>query len=1234
MEYLTSSTYKLNGRTRSMFNRNGKTFTKVYRDLIRQGALLPATSKFIHVPVNQGKRNEFIVKDSLLDKRSKIPKIKTKYQSMFEIIDNKVTIAKAKTFTNTVRYNVWEIRSRTINKTTTFEWLLSNSNAKAFYSKTPLRLNPNLVFHQKQAIYGSENQQTVNQQIGMIHEKFSGSTIIYHSEQDKLDYSFTNNPEFFKELLVDDSDHYKIIELTESTTTQIDRALTSLKDVKMYNCAFKIENPNISTMFEDAGNRRCVPEILFNYYTRTTLARPIKHTIEQIADQLNDEDDDKQYPRDERMLMGYDSNDIERFCKIHRLPMYALDIHDKVFHSYYPVKRNQNLPALCYYTANEHMYLCTDKTFINSINAKTRVTFTGKSVVASNVREGLEVLDTDTVVDTDNLLPQLIDYVKSTKRMVRPQNIQIKNGQVSRVVTDDGVLLANQHPDIVKQYIEQYNTMFKPEKALKFRNQSAIGFGCILFNTLYPHHIKTQMNRDVLGYLQVNAGIVQDYGTNTTDIDDCIGIDIRKCRTSCMRDNILGAFKRFTCVDTMMAFEETPIDLLRPGFYYTLTDNFLPARGNAWYSDGFLQYLQSEGIAFTIKYQLISSYTYPHEYFRKYFDNVTTYPDFKLMSNSFIGTLATTHRTISKMWFEQSIDACGHYYFQTKDNVHGKFQSSNDVSIHPIEEDGKTLFYQCEQKIRHSMVENDIPLYNQLLENEWIKVYELRKRMGGDLIAIKTDNVIVQYPDGEGVDTCSVVIGGYQEGDIKQVREIMERTNDELVMEVQGWNFVNQEDLGDFDDIANTMLDTNKCFMIHGEAGTGKSYLIRNIQEKIEARGLKQQTLAFTNKASNAIGGCTIHKFLAINGEGKMANKHVSRLKSCDYIIVDEISMVSTQILTMFQLCKQQNPKVKFILAGHYWQLPPIGEEHLDFENAFVTKWLCDFNRLELTVNQRSDDVMRDIGRYAYNNCAIKKEHKDLMGTFNPWSAERHLSYTNRTRVMVNDRMMESLACDSLALTVDDKQLAINERAQDVKLCIGAPVLAIINKKYNDYQVFNNCEFTVSEWDEAHVYLTDEEGVLLPVEHCHFHEMFVVAYCTTVHKSQGCTYDFEYCIWEAHKFTKNMLYVAVTRATDAKLITFGNARDSIPVKVYTDTYIKTKIAGYTQQDAKKNRMTSLSVTGILEIVKAEKNACFACAKKLDETAFTLDRINNQLGHTLENVRVCCLSCNRKKIHSA
>ena len=51
-----------------------------------------------------------------------------------------------------------------------------------------------------------------------------------------------------------------------------------------------------------------------------------------------------------------------------------------------------------------------------------------------------------------------------------------------------------------------------------------------------------------------------------------------------------------------------------------------------------------------------------------------------------------------------------------------------------------------------------------------------------------------------------------------------------------------------------------------------------------------------------------------------------------------------------------------------------------------------------------------------------------------------------------------------------------------------------------------------------------------------FQEYFYPAYCITIHKSQGQTYNFPYTIHEYERLTKKLKYVALTRATDIKFI--------------------------------------------------------------------------------------------------
>ena len=51
---------------------------------------------------------------------------------------------------------------------------------------------------------------------------------------------------------------------------------------------------------------------------------------------------------------------------------------------------------------------------------------------------------------------------------------------------------------------------------------------------------------------------------------------------------------------------------------------------------------------------------------------------------------------------------------------------------------------------------------------------------------------------------------------------------------------------------------------------------------------------------------------------------------------------------------------------------------------------------------------------------------------------------------------------------------------------------------------------------------------------------FQLGYCMTVHCSQGSTFNFDYSIYEWQCFTKEMMYVAISRATKRSLINFCN----------------------------------------------------------------------------------------------
>ena len=86
--------------------------------------------------------------------------------------------------------------------------------------------------------------------------------------------------------------------------------------------------------------------------------------------------------------------------------------------------------------------------------------------------------------------------------------------------------------------------------------------------------------------------------------------------------------------------------------------------------------------------------------------------------------------------------------------------------------------------------------------------------------------------------------------------------------------------------------------------------------------------------------------------------------------------------------------------------------------------------------------------------------------------------------------------------------------------------------------------------------------------------------------------------------------------------------------------IKNKISSYIQQD-KKHRFDTTKIITLeqcLEKLVISKLKCYYCRKntllmyecKREPLQWTLDRLDNYIGHNKDNVVICCLKCNLKK----
>tara|TARA_Y100000385_G_C12539996_1_gene403352 strand:- start:149 stop:511 length:363 start_codon:yes stop_codon:yes gene_type:complete len=91
--------------------------------------------------------------------------------------------------------------------------------------------------------------------------------------------------------------------------------------------------------------------------------------------------------------------------------------------------------------------------------------------------------------------------------------------------------------------------------------------------------------------------------------------------------------------------------------------------------------------------------------------------------------------------------------------------------------------------------------------------------------------------------------------------------------------------------------------------------------------------------------------------------------------------------------------------------------------------------------------------------------------------------------------------------------------------------------------------------------------------------------------------------------------------------------------IYVKRELDKKISSYRSQDNKKNIVCNLiTYEELIEKLVISRLLCNYCRKTVkilfkevrDKEQWTLDRIDNDLGHTNDNTVVCCLKCNLER----
>ena len=207
-------------------------------------------------------------------------------------------------------------------------------------------------------------------------------------------------------------------------------------------------------------------------------------------------------------------------------------------------------------------------------------------------------------------------------------------------------------------------------------------------------------------------------------------------------------------------------------------------------------------------------------------------------------------------------------------------------------------------------------------------------------------------------------------------------------------------------------------------------------------------------------------------------------------------------------------------------------------------------NTCLLSTCRRSDDTLFNI----CNPDTIRSLKKSDFIQASDELYMKSLCFTNTKRKQVNAAMMEKYINNQIHAVKEDNKRALlaklkadkpmpkpitikaketDDNSQDVKLLKGMPIIA--RKTTDKLDIMNNETFTILDINDK-TFKIKVNQTPIEIDIKDFSDLFYIAFCMTVFKSQGQTINHEYAIYEWERFDKRMKYVALSRATDKKYI--------------------------------------------------------------------------------------------------
>ena len=381
------------------------------------------------------------------------------------------------------------------------------------------------------------------------------------------------------------------------------------------------------------------------------------------------------------------------------------------------------------------------------------------------------------------------------------------------------------------------------------------------------------------------------------------------------------------------------------------------------------------------------------------------------------------------------------------------------------------------------------------------------------------------------------------------------------------------------------MMKMGKNVFLTGPAGSGKTHVLKMYINYLNKNGVNVAVTASTGIAATHLGGMTIHSWTGLGIKDNLTEYDLElmeekqylwkRFKKTSVLIIDEVSMISSNMLTMIdRVCRHMKRNsepfggMQIILSGDFFQLPPImrrqqdsqySQEYLDSEDssaqhfAFSSpSWedadihICyldsqyrqtDSVLLEILTEMRTGEISKKSKKHLQKRMVSTQDpnitrlytHNLNVDSFNEkclmsikGEEKKYTMFSKGKPSLVDALKRGCLAPETLIIRVGSKVMFVKNN----------PVQGYVNGTTGEVTGFNKNSSPIVKTSTGKIYTAEPQTWMIEEDGKVLAEISQIplrlAWAITVHKSQGMTLDKAY-VDLSKAFEKGQGYVAISR---------------------------------------------------------------------------------------------------------